>query len=288
MKRPIWLIALISALSLPALAQEGAEGGAPAPTEPAPSEAPPPPEVQPAPPPDAPQQGQPPPAVAAPPAPAAGQWVWTGQYGWVWMPYGQQYTYVPADTQIYPYQYIYYPVYGWRWMVAPWVYGWGPQPYWGAWGCRYFGWYSRPWFRVGGYWGWGGYHGWGNYHGWVGPRSWGGRGWASAPAYYRAGYHGASPAWGHGQVPGGGVQSGQYARPGGSFGAHPATPGVRGGSPGWNHNAGPAGGGGLQGAQYARGGGGFHAATPTSRGGSPGGFHAAGGGGFHGGGGRRR
>ena len=62
-----------------------------------------------------------------------------------------------------------YPVYGWRWVVAPWVYGYGPAPYWGVWGPRYFAWYAHPWFRVGGYWGWGGYRGWGHYGGWSAP-----------------------------------------------------------------------------------------------------------------------
>jgi hypothetical protein len=134
---------------------------------------------------------------AVPPQPAAGpagQWVYTNQYGWLWMPYGQGYTYVPADTQVFPDQYVYYPAYGWRWVVAPWVYGYGPSPYWGTLGTRSFVWYSRPWFRVGGYWGWGGYRGWGNYHGWIGPRTWGARGWAGAPAYYRSGLGGPHPA----------------------------------------------------------------------------------------------
>src|SRR5665811_1632972 len=31
--------------------------------------------------------------VPQPQAAAAGQWVYTDQYGWIWMPYGTQYTY---------------------------------------------------------------------------------------------------------------------------------------------------------------------------------------------------
>ena len=167
------------------------------PPEGAPEGLPPPPESQPTAPPDAPA-GVAAPVEAGPAAPATGQWVYTGQYGWVWMPYGQQYTYVPADQQVYPYEYVYYPVYGWRWVVAPWVYGWGPAPYWGGWGPRYYVWYSRPWFHRGGYYGWGGYRGWGEYRGWQGPRTWGRQGWAGAPAYYHqaapvaGGVHGAS------------------------------------------------------------------------------------------------
>jgi hypothetical protein len=105
----------------------------------------------------------------------------------VWIPYDRQFVYVPGDPQVFPEQYVYYPVYGWRWVVAPWVYGYGPQPWWGPRGVVVFSWYAHPWFRVGGYWGWGGYRGWGYYRGWMGPRAWGARGWAMAPAYYRTG-----------------------------------------------------------------------------------------------------
>jgi hypothetical protein len=54
--------------------------------------------------------------------------------------------------------YVYYPAFGWRWVAAPWNYGWGPSPSWGPWGRSHFVWYSRPWF---GRWGFGGhvYHG---------------------------------------------------------------------------------------------------------------------------------
>jgi hypothetical protein len=160
------------------------------PAEAAPAEGPPPPEAPPSqPPPPPPQDSQPVTVAGAsqPGAAPAGQWVFTNQYGWLWMPYGQPYTYIPNDSQVFPNQYVYYPVYGWRWVVAPWVYGYGPCPYWGGFGPRYFAWYAHPWFRVGGHWGWGGYRGWGRYRGWIGPRSWGSRGWARAPAYYRTG-----------------------------------------------------------------------------------------------------
>ena len=156
------------------------------PAEPQPSEAPPPP-------PQAPTVA-PPPATAQSASPT-GQWVYTSQYGWLWMPYAEQYTYVPSDPQVYPDMYVYYPVYGWRWVVAPWVYGYGPAPYWGIWGPHYFVWYSHPWFRVGGYWGWGGYHGWGYYHGWIGPHYWGAHGWGGAPVYYRTGVGGPHPGY---------------------------------------------------------------------------------------------
>ena len=76
-------------------------------------------------PPAPPQQVPPPPEVQAPPpaaqaqAQADGQWVYTQQYGWVWMPYGAQYTYEPSQAGVYPSEYVYYPSYGWTWLTAP-------------------------------------------------------------------------------------------------------------------------------------------------------------------------
>jgi hypothetical protein len=110
---------------------------APAPVQAAPAPPAPPPPPQ--------------PDVVRAPAPAAptGQWVYTSQYGWIWEPYGQPYTYVYENTA---YTYAYYPAYGWRWVYSPWVVGYGPQPYWGAHGWVHFGWYGAYGYR-------GGYHG---------------------------------------------------------------------------------------------------------------------------------
>jgi hypothetical protein len=91
----------------------------------------------------------------------AGQWVYTEQYGWVWMPYGDQYTYEGTAYDASPYAYVYQPSYGWTWLAAPWIWGWGAYPYFGVNGAWGFGWY-RGLYR-GGY-GWGGYRG-GGYHG---------------------------------------------------------------------------------------------------------------------------
>src|ERR1700694_2639861 len=74
--------------------------------------------------PDAPPQTQAPDAQTA----SSGQWVYTQQYGWVWMPYGDAYSYVPPDGEGEPYEYVYYPSYGWTWGVGPWVWGYGPLP----------------------------------------------------------------------------------------------------------------------------------------------------------------
>jgi hypothetical protein len=86
--------------------------------------------------------------VVAPPAVATaapeGQWVFTRQYGWVYMPYAQRYTYVPTGGQ--SAMYVYRPSAGWRWVAAPWVVGVGPLPYWGPTGYVHFAWYARPWF----------------------------------------------------------------------------------------------------------------------------------------------
>ena len=77
---------------------------------------------------------QPVPQMAPAPQPQAssGQWVYTEQYGWVWMPYGNQYTYEGTAYGSEPYAYVYYPTYGWTWLAAPWVWGWGAYPYFGG------------------------------------------------------------------------------------------------------------------------------------------------------------
>ena len=83
-------------------------------------------------------------AVVAAPAVPEGQWVFARQYGWVYMPYAQRFTYVPATG--YPSMYVYNPSFGWRWVSAPWVVGVGPLPHWGPHGYARFAWYARPWF----------------------------------------------------------------------------------------------------------------------------------------------
>ena len=102
-------------------------------------------------PPPAPPQTLPaPPAQAQAPAPRsvpAGQWVYTNQYGWVWMPYGDAYTYAPPSGYGEPYEYVYYPAFGWTWVVAPWVWGWGPWPHFGLFGPWRFAWFGHGWWR---------------------------------------------------------------------------------------------------------------------------------------------
>ena len=81
--------------------------------------------------------------VVAQPATPAGQWVYTSQYGWVWMPYGTSYTYLPSNGGT-PNMYVYYPAVGWSWVIAPWVWGWGAMPWFG-----YAGWGGYPWYGYG-------------------------------------------------------------------------------------------------------------------------------------------
>jgi hypothetical protein len=123
-----------------------------APDEGEPEVAPPPPTAMPdnAPPPP---PANVPPAVSAPaaqplppPPPRQGEWVYTAQYGWIWAPYGRRYTYV-VDASDTASMYVYYPRFGWRWVAAPWVLGFGPVPRWGPRGPVRFVWYSHPWFR---------------------------------------------------------------------------------------------------------------------------------------------
>jgi len=72
-----------------------------------------------------------------------GQWVYTAQYGWLWMPYGSQYVQVQPDASL-AYMFAFYPAFGWRWVVAPWVLGLGVAPFWGTPGPRHFAWYGHP------------------------------------------------------------------------------------------------------------------------------------------------
>jgi hypothetical protein len=122
--------------------------------EPAPQVEPPaPPPGEPPPPPAGQQPGTeaPPPYQAQPepvPPTPQGQWVFTQQYGWVWMPYGQSYTYVPPGGTGEPEVYVFYPAFGWRWVVAPWVWGIGPWPNFGAHGPGAFFWYRSGWWRT--------------------------------------------------------------------------------------------------------------------------------------------
>ena len=142
MKRlPVVLV--VSLLSSPTLAQvdeeEVAGDYAAAPAEP--DATPPPPDAAAA-------------AASEPVRPIArssdwGQWVYTAQYGWVFMPYGDGYT-TAVDGYADPYMYVYGPAFGWTWVAAPWLCGWGPWPYFGVVGPWGFGWYGhgihhRPW-----------------------------------------------------------------------------------------------------------------------------------------------
>jgi hypothetical protein len=119
----------------PAAEGPSAEVAPAAPTTPAPESGPAPePEA-------APQQEAPP-----------GNWVYTQQYGWIWMPYAERYTWYPPDGYGSPYMFVYYPTFGWTWVVAPWVWGWGPWPYFGDYGPFPFAWYARGWWRHPTYW----------------------------------------------------------------------------------------------------------------------------------------
>lgn len=198
------------------------------PPSPAPDRVPPPPPAQVSPPSQA--QVQVVPQVTQPAA--RGQWVYTAQYGWVWMPYGSQYTYTPTQPGASPYEYVYYPSYGWSWLAAPWVFGLGVSPYFGVAGPWHFGWYGRHGVVVGG-----GYGGWGR---------------GAAIQGYRAPYGGyrAVPYGGYRAVPGGtygvpargfiggpagGFNGGHF---GGSGFGHGAGPGFGGGHGGFGHGGG--------------------------------------------------
>lgn len=116
-------------------------GGTPARAQ-APNQSQPAPQTQPAP--TAQPAPAPPQPTSYPPAGLpAGQWLYTSQYGWIWMPYGTQYTYEPPQAEAGPYAYVYGPSLGWTWVAAPWVWGWGAAPYFGVYGGVHYPWYGR-------------------------------------------------------------------------------------------------------------------------------------------------
>ncbi len=133
------------------------------------------------------------------------------------MPYGSQYTYEGAASDASPYSYVYYPSYGWTWLAAPWIWGWGIYPYFGPRGPSGFGWY-RGLYRAG--YGWGGYRGggYGGYRGGNGSRAGFGGGYRGGGAYRAGGgFRGGGGFHGGGGFRGGG---GGGSRGGGHGGGH--------------------------------------------------------------------
>jgi uncharacterized membrane protein YgcG len=197
-------------LALPGLA--GAEDYAPQPVQPdgaAPTWVPPPPtEV------DVTTGEQ----VAVQSTTPAGQWVYTSQYGWVWMPYGNSYTYLPTSGSA-PNMYVYYPAVGWSWVIAPWVWGWGAMPWFGYAGYGGYPWYGYGYGRWYGYarpYAYAGYYGGGYYHG----GRWNGVGPGHAPPPHGGGY-GAPRAPAPGVHAGAGAPGRPAAAPPGRAGTAP-------------------------------------------------------------------
>ena len=123
---------------------------------------------------------QPPQAGQAQPAPTPpGQWVYTDQYGWLWMPYDNAFSYLPPGGAT-PNMYVYYPSVGWTWVMAPWLWGYGPMPYFGVYGTTGFGWWG---VGLGAWYG----YAW-PYAGWYG-----GYGWGYTTGNHWVGYHPAAP-----------------------------------------------------------------------------------------------
>jgi len=195
LKMSLALVAAVATVGVGANAQDADKTTAKHSPQPAPSvepptpqpndPPPPPPAVRPDPP-VAPSQGQPQ-QKAAP----AGQWVYTSQYGWVWMPTGDGFTHLPPDGSP-PDMYVYYPEAGWCWVVAPWLWGWGPRPYFGLLGPQYFGWFGVGLGR------WYGFEG--PYASWgiSGRAYWGGGRWIGVDRSYDGPWHGGGYRGGRG------------------------------------------------------------------------------------------
>jgi len=141
--------------------------------QPAPAEAPPPQVV----------------VEAQQPVASAGEWVYTAQSGYIWVPTG-------TTTQVIegvPSAYFYTPAYGWTWYASPW--GMGPFAY-GAW-------VARPWP--------------------YGIRAWGPGGWRAGGVGFRGvggTYGGAGHYYGAGGVRYAHTAGGHFGRGFGHFGGH--------------------------------------------------------------------
>jgi hypothetical protein len=123
-------VALLFAASAEAQTTQATPPGPPPSTTPVPVAPPaPPPTVAPtmpaAPSPPPPEQDV---AGTAPEPSTQGEWAYTDQYGWIWVPYADNFVNVPSGGAV-PQMYVYQPSVGWTWVLAPWVWGLGPQPY---------------------------------------------------------------------------------------------------------------------------------------------------------------
>jgi len=181
-------------------------------------------------------------SMPAAPSGSDGQWVFTQQYGWVWMPYDARYTSEGSSGDETPYAYVYEPSEGWTWCAAPWVWGWGAYPYFGARGPGRFGWYKG--LMHAGY-------GWGSYRGGGPGRT--GLARSASGGHLRSGSFGRGFASGHVGArfrSGGGFHGSPAAHSGfshgGSFGGGHAGGGFSGGHGGGGHAGGGHGGGGRR------------------------------------------
>ena len=69
-----------------------------------------------------------------------GRWVYTTEYGWIWVPDGAG----TSEMEGVPYAYLYTPAHGWTWYVSPWGVG----------AFHYGVWVRHPWHPVGWRGGW--------------------------------------------------------------------------------------------------------------------------------------
>jgi hypothetical protein len=120
--------------------------------------------------------------------------------------------------------YLYFPAYGWRWVVAPWVWGIGPRPYFGV-----YGWARYPWYG----------HGFGRWYGFRGGPVWAGHGWGHPGWVARPAPHVFTPRPGVVVTP----RPGGFARPAPSVvRSRPVAPrGFSGPRPGGFHGGHPGG-----------------------------------------------
>jgi hypothetical protein len=161
------------------------------------------------------------------------------------MPYGNQYVSEGSTDDEDPYAYCYEPDDGWTWLAAPWIWGWGSYPYFGALGPGRFGWYRG--LMHSGY-GWGRYRGGGPGHAGYARGGFARSYHAGGAGLRGGGFHGGGFSRGFGRGFGGGFHGGGF---GGGVHRAPMTPTLRfsggGGFGGGHAGGGFHGGGGFRG-----------------------------------------
>jgi hypothetical protein len=95
-------------------------------------------------------QASPHPAAVRRGAAAGGSWVYTLEYGRIWVPYANEHTYGGMAAAASPYWYSYRPLYERLWLAEPWLWSLDVQPDFGPLGPSGLEWYRGPYLAADG------------------------------------------------------------------------------------------------------------------------------------------